>query len=94
MCECCAAEELAELQTAVSGVREALSDLRANVELSRAPVLKVNVRDARDSLRRRVNQISPETSARQVTSCLCPHMQYWHKHSFDMCGFPCLVGVL
>ncbi|DBA93499.1 TPA: hypothetical protein ACH3X3_013598 [Trebouxia sp. C0006] len=62
---CQSAEELAELQTAVSGVREALSDLRANVELSRAPVLKVNVRDARDSLRRRVNQISPETSARQ-----------------------------
>ncbi len=64
------------------GVREALSDLRANAEPSRAPVLKVNVRDARDSLRRRVNQISPETSARQVTSCLCPHMQYWHQPHF------------
>ncbi len=61
-----AAEELAELKTAVLGVREALSDLRANVEPSRASVLRVNVRDARDSLRRRVNQISPETSARQV----------------------------
>ncbi len=90
MRECCAAEELAELQTAVSGVREALSDLRANVELSRAPVLKVNVRDARDSLRRRVNQISPETSARQVTPCLCPCVQYWQKQNFDICGYPCL----
>ena len=61
-----AAEELAELRTAVLGVREALSDLRANTEPSRASVLKLNVRDARDSLQRRVNQISPETSARQV----------------------------
>lgn len=61
-----AAEELAELQAAVVGVREALADLRANVEPARTSVLKVNVRDARDSLRRRVNQISPETSALQV----------------------------
>ena len=61
-----AAEELAELQAAVVGVREALSDLRANVEPARTSVLKVNVRDARDSLRRRVNQISPETSSLQV----------------------------
>lgn len=59
------AEELAELRTAVLGVREALSDLRANTEPSRASVLKLNVRDARDSLQRRVHQISPETSARQ-----------------------------
>ena len=52
------------------GVREALADLRANVEPARTSVLKVNVRDARDSLRRRVNQIGPETSAIQVhTNC-------------------------
>ena len=60
------AEELAELKAAVVGVKEALTDLRANVEPARTSVLKVNVRDARDSLRRRVNQISPETSAIQV----------------------------
>ena len=40
-----AAEELAELRTAVLGVREALSDLRANTEPSRASVLKLNARD-------------------------------------------------
>ena len=64
------AEELAELKAAVVGMRGALADLRANVEPARNSVLKVNVRDARDSLRRRVNQISPETSAIQVqTQC-------------------------
>lgn len=60
------AEELAELKGAVVGVREALADLRANVEPARTTVLKVNVRDARDSLRRRLNQMSPATSAIQV----------------------------
>ena len=67
LCVCMhAAEELAELRQAVLGVREALADLRANVEPSRTSVLKLNVRDARDSLRRRVNQLSPETSSIQV----------------------------
>ena len=61
-----AAEELAELRGAVLGVRQALTDLRANGDPSRASMLKVNARDARDSLRRRVNQISPETLSRQV----------------------------
>ena len=61
-----AAEELSELKAAVQGVREALADLRSNVEPSRSTVLKVNVRDARDSLRRRINQLSPETSSIQV----------------------------
>lgn len=59
------AEELSELKAAVQGVREALADLRSNVEPSRSTVLKVNVRDARDSLRRRINQLSPETSSIQ-----------------------------
>ncbi len=67
------------------GVREALFDLRANAEPSRAPVLKVNVRE---SLRRRVNQISPETSARQVMSCLYPSVQNWHRYNhFDVWAF-------
>lgn len=77
----CVAEELAELRTAVLGVREALSDLRANAEPSKASVLKLNVRDARDSLRRRVNQISPETSAIQVLI-----FEVWSDRSQTVCA--------
>ena len=68
---CTAAEELAELKAAVISVKGALADLRTNVEPARTTVLKVNVRDARDSLRRRVSQISPETSAIQVHRSRC-----------------------
>ena len=62
-------EELSQLKTAVTGVKEALADLKANTDPARAAVIKLNVRDARDSLKRRLSQISPETTAIQVVFC-------------------------
>lgn len=67
----CAGEELAQLKTAVTGVKEALADLKANADPAKASVIKLNVRDARDSLRRRLQQLSPETTAIQVQSAPC-----------------------
>ena len=66
MLRLCTGEELAQLKTAVTGVKEALADLKANADPAKASVIKLNVRDARDSLRRRLQQLSPETTAIQV----------------------------
>ena len=51
-------------------MKEALADLKANTDPARAAVIKLNVRDARDSLRRRLSQISPETLAIQVQNTM------------------------
>lgn len=73
LCFLLAGEELSQLKTAVTGMKEALADLKANTDPARAAVIKLNVRDARDSLRRRLSQISPETLAIQVHPC------YYHE---------------
>lgn len=62
-----AGEELAQLKTAVTGVKESLADLKANTDPAKAAVIRLNVQDARNSLRRRLNQLSPDTTSIQVT---------------------------
>lgn len=67
----CTGEELAQLKTAVTGVKEALADLKANTDPAKAAVIRLNVQDARDSLRRRLNQLSPDTTSLQVSPAGC-----------------------
>lgn len=61
-----AAQEVLELKEAVSGLKDRLTALRTNTEIAKDAVLKVNIRDARDGLNRRLRQLSPTTVALQV----------------------------
>eukprot|EP00878_Enallax_costatus_P029799 GHUV01032356.1.p1 GENE.GHUV01032356.1~~GHUV01032356.1.p1 ORF type:complete len:239 (+),score=73.22 GHUV01032356.1:558-1274(+) len=53
------ASEMTEVKSAVSGVKAALEDLRANADPSRAAMLKLNLREARDILARRLQETAP-----------------------------------
>ena len=54
-----AASEMTEIKSAVSGVKAALEDLRANADPSRAAMLKLNLKEARDILARRLQETAP-----------------------------------
>lgn len=56
-----AAVELADLKTAVGQMRDSLSALTSNTDPMKEGLLKVNAREARDALPRRLQQLSPET---------------------------------
>lgn len=56
---CCAASEMTEIRSAVSGVKVALEDVRANTDTSRAAMLKLNLKEARDILARRLQETAP-----------------------------------
>jgi len=47
---------MAEVRTAVTGVKAALEELRANADPSRAALLRLNLREARDMLARRLRE--------------------------------------
>ena len=55
-----------ELREAVTGLKDCLTALRSNTDIAKDAVLKVNVRDARDGLNRRLRELSPTTVALQV----------------------------
>ena len=61
-----AAQEVLELREAVTGLKDRLTALRSNTDIAKDAVLRVNVRDARDGLHRRLRQLSPTTVALQV----------------------------
>ena len=61
-----AAQEVLELREAVTGLKGCLTALRSNTDIVKDAVLRVNVRDARDGLNRRLRQLSPTTVALQV----------------------------
>ena len=63
-----AAQEVLELREAVTGLKDRLTALRSNIDITKDAVLRVNVRDARDGLNRRLRQLSPTTVALQVGS--------------------------
>lgn len=56
-----AAAEMLQLQMAVAGVRRAIEELSANADPNKEKMFKLNGRDARDLLARRVREISPAT---------------------------------
>jgi hypothetical protein len=53
-----AAAELVEIQSAVMSVREQLSTLQSNADASKIPMIKLNLREAAQSLNRRLDQRS------------------------------------
>lgn len=53
------ASEMAEVRHAVSGVKAALEELRANSDATRAGMLRLNLREARDILARRLQETAP-----------------------------------
>lgn len=57
-----AASEMTEIKIAVSGVKAALEDLRANADSFRSAMLKLNLREARDILARRLQETAPGVS--------------------------------
>ena len=61
-----AAQEVLELRKAVTGLKNCLTALRSNTDTAKDAMLKVNVRDARDGLNRRLRQLSPMLVALQV----------------------------
>ena len=57
-----AAAEVATLRTAVTAVREAAMELQAAADPAQQPMLRLNLREARDILARRLEQLSPQCS--------------------------------
>jgi hypothetical protein len=55
---------MSEIRLAVSGVKESLESLRANADASRAGILRLNLRESRDMLARRLREATvPAASA-------------------------------
>ena len=52
-----AASELQEVRNAVSGVKTALEELRSNSDPARSGMLRLNLREARDMLSRRLMEV-------------------------------------
>ena len=62
----CAAAEMADLREGVAALRQALDALVANAAPAQDAVLRLNVREARLSLGRRVQQLSAASAAALV----------------------------
>ncbi len=58
-----AAAEVATLREAVVSVREAAEALQAAQDVAQQPMLQLNLREARDLLARRLEQLSPQCTA-------------------------------
>ena len=59
---------MVDLRGAVANLRSALAELSANAELAQEGVLKLNVIDARASLSRRLDQLTPAALNLTVSS--------------------------
>lgn len=58
----CTAAEMSEVKYAVSGVKSALEEMRSNADPTRSGMLKLNLREARDILARRLQETAPGVS--------------------------------
>ncbi len=52
-----------EIKNAVSGLKSALDAVRTNTDAAATNILRLNLREARDQLSRRVGEVSSGTSA-------------------------------
>jgi hypothetical protein len=59
----CAAAEVATLRDAVTVVREAADAIAGAEDIAQQPMLCLNLREARDILARRLEQLSPQCSS-------------------------------
>mmetsp|Transcript_13897 Transcript_13897/g.24359 ORF Transcript_13897/g.24359 Transcript_13897/m.24359 type:complete len:266 (+) Transcript_13897:86-883(+) len=57
-----AAGEVAQVRSAVAGLRAALDAVKDNMDVAGAPMLRVNLRDARDQLARRLDEAAPHAA--------------------------------
>lgn len=57
-----AASELTEIKSAVTGLKDALEGVRNNNDTSRVALVRLSLKEARDLLSRRLNEISPATA--------------------------------
>lgn len=62
------ASEMTEIKVAVEGVKVALEELRANSDTTRAGMLKLNLKEARDILARRLQETAPGTAPAGTSS--------------------------
>lgn len=59
---------MTEIKVAVEGVKVALEELRANSDTTRAGMLKLNLKEARDILARRLQETAPGTAPAGTSS--------------------------
>ena len=59
----CAAAEMSEIRDSVTSLRSSLEAIKQNVDASRSSILTLNLREARDRLSRRIQEVSPATAA-------------------------------
>lgn len=57
-----AASEITEIRNAVSGLKGALDAMRSNTDVAATNMLKLTLREARDQLGRRLQEVSPATA--------------------------------
>ena len=50
---------MTEIRAAVSTLKSALNDVRGNTDVTLTNVLRLSLKDARDQLRRRLQEVSP-----------------------------------
>lgn len=55
----CAASEVTEIKLAVSALKDALEGVRSNTDATRSSMLRVNLKEARDILARRLQETAP-----------------------------------
>ena len=53
-----AASEMTEIKLAVTALKNALNEVRTNADLTLTNVLRLSLKDARDQLKRRVQEVS------------------------------------
>lgn len=58
-CCLCAASEVTEIKLAVSALKDALEGVRSNTDATRSSMLRVNLKEARDILARRLQETAP-----------------------------------
>lgn len=61
-CLFCAASEVTEIKLAVSGLKDALEAVRNNTDSTRSSMLRLNLKEARDILARRLQETAPGTA--------------------------------
>jgi hypothetical protein len=59
---------MTEIKHAVEGVKTALEELRANSDASRAGMLRLNLKEARDILARRLQETAPGSAPAGTSS--------------------------
>jgi hypothetical protein len=56
---CCSASEVTEIKLAVSALKDALEGVRSNTDSTRSSMLRLNLKEARDILARRLQETAP-----------------------------------